>query len=143
MKCMLAQAVCSFLGHALAPSPPYSIVLAPCPQYSPTLAPNNTILHLKSSKHGNQTGSRIATPALAPCPPYSPGLAPYTGSHNSVLNLKNSRLEVDLQPQALHWLPTRAPCIQFYLKDIHKGIFKNETPIHIPNFICFQEIIIT
>src|SRR6218665_270214 len=105
MKCMLAQAVCSFLGHALAPSPPYSIVLAPCPQYSPTLAPNNTILHLKSSKHGNQTGSRIATHALAPCPPYSPGLAPYTGSHNSVLNLKNSRLEVDLQPQAQQWLP--------------------------------------
>jgi len=51
-----------------------------------------------------------------------------------------TRLEVELQP--LHWLPTRAPCIRFYLKSIHKGIL-TETPIHIPNFICYQEIIST
>src|SRR6218665_1213374 len=44
---------------------------------------------------------------------------------------------------ALHWLPTRAPSIRFYLKDSHKSIFKNETPIRIPNFICFEEIIST
>src|SRR6218665_71352 len=34
-----------------------------------------------------------------------PGLVHYTGSHNSVLHIKNSRLEVDLQPQALQWIP--------------------------------------
>ena len=56
-----------------------------------------------------------------------------------------SRSELELQTQALHWLPslTLAPCIRIHLKGSHKGIFKNETPIHIPNFICFQEIIIT
>jgi len=30
-------------------------------------------------------------PALAPCPHYSPVMAPYTGSHNSVLHLKDSK----------------------------------------------------
>src|SRR6218665_1359690 len=53
---------------ALALSPTYNHVLAPCPQYSPTLAPNNSVLHLKGSKHDNHIGSRIATPALAPYP---------------------------------------------------------------------------
>jgi len=56
-----------------------------------------------------------------------------------------SRLEVELQTQALHWLPslTLAPYIQLYLKGSHKGIFKTETTIRIPNYICFQEVIIT
>src|SRR6218665_2498406 len=41
---------------------------------------------------------------LAPSPLHSPTLAPYTGSHKSVLHLKDSRPEVELQQQALHWL---------------------------------------
>src|SRR6218665_2492661 len=72
----------------------------PALYYSTTLTPNNSILHLKGSKHDNQTGCRITTPALAPSPIYRPVLAPYTGSHNSGLHLKNYRLEVDLQPQS-------------------------------------------
>src|SRR6218665_245074 len=92
-------------------SPTYNPMLAPCPQYSPSLAPNNSILHCKGSKHDNQTGSRIVTtgPALSPCPPYSPTLAPYFTHglvpHNSVFHLKDSRSEVELQSEALHWLP--------------------------------------
>src|SRR6218665_1519654 len=110
-------------------------------------------------------------PVLAPSSTYRPVLAPYTGSHNSGLHLKNYRLEVDLQPQtfyspahlkdsklevelqplhrlpvlhiAIRWLHTQTPYIRFYLNGSHKDIFKNETPIHIPNFICFQEIIST
>src|SRR6218665_2630394 len=68
----------------------------------PSLAPNNSVLLLKGSKHDNQTGCRITTPALAPNPAYRPVLAPYTGSHNSGLHLKNYRLEVDLQPQTFY-----------------------------------------
>src|SRR6218665_213121 len=56
------------LTHSLAHLPThYAYSLAPC---SPTLAPNNSVLHYKGSKHGNQTGCRIAThrlPALASC----------------------------------------------------------------------------
>src|SRR6218665_1322706 len=88
-------------------------MLAPCPQYSPSLAPNNSVLHYKGSKHANQIGSKIATPARAPSPQYSPVLAPYTGSHNPVLRLKDSRPEVDLKPHTLHRLPTQAPYIRF------------------------------
>src|SRR6218665_3945180 len=46
---------------------------------------------------------------LVPCSPYSPMLVPYFTlglvPHNSVLHLKDSRSKVELQPQALHWLP--------------------------------------
>src|SRR6218665_1855857 len=83
-----ALALSPTYNPTLALSPTYNPALAPCPQYSPSLAPNNSVLHLKDSKHANQTGSRIATPtlalsptynpALAPCPPHSPALAPTT-----------------------------------------------------------------
>src|SRR6218665_1062587 len=48
----------------------------------PSLAPNNSVLHLKGSKPGNQTGCRIATPELAPSPTYRAVLAPYTRSQS-------------------------------------------------------------
>src|SRR6218665_453521 len=66
-----------------------------------------------------------------------------------------TRLDVQLHPYtgSLHWLPVLhiairwlhipTPYIRFYLKGSHKDIFKNESPIRIPNFICFQEIIST
>src|SRR6218665_3846599 len=64
---------------------------------------------------------------------------------------KLTRLEVELQP--IHWLPTSGSGSKQqhqkskgFLEGFPAGvfsIFKNETPIRIPNFICFQEIIIT
>src|SRR6218665_2710407 len=43
-------------------------------------------------------------------------------------------------PTRLPDLPTLARYIRFYIKGSHKDILKNETPVRIPNFICFQEI---
>src|SRR6218665_3931771 len=96
-------------------SQPY--IYSPVPD--PYTGSHNSVLHLKGSKHDNQTGCRIATP--------------YTGSLHRlpVLHI------------AIRWLHTQTPYIRFYLKGSHKDIFKNETPIRIPNCICFQENIST
>src|SRR6218665_3314054 len=96
-------------------------VLALSPTYNPVLA---------------------LSPIYSPVPaPYSPNLAPTTRFFISRAPNMVTRLDVELQP--IHRLPALASCIQFYLKGSHKDIFKNETSIRIPNFICFQEIIST
>src|SRR6218665_33371 len=67
--------------------PVFNIVLCwlPALYYSTSLARNNSILHYKGYKRGNQIGIRFTTPELAPSPTYSPALAPYTDSRHPVL----------------------------------------------------------
>src|SRR6218665_3595094 len=94
----------------------------------PSLAPNNSVLHIKGSKHSNQTGCRIATSAMAPSPTYSHTLAPYTDSllwlHTSGSRSKHRHQK---SKGFLEWFPS----------DVF-SIFKNET-----SFPIFQTLYVS
>src|SRR6218665_1780941 len=127
-----------YIALCWVPALYYSSNLAPTTRFFISRAPN-LVTRLDVELHPLHR-----LPALAPSPIYMPVLAPYTGSHNSGLSLQNYQFEVDLQPQSsyspihlkdsklevelqpLHWLPvlhiairwlhTQTPYIRFYLK---------------------------